>query len=44
MKYRAEVQVGGTIAGVGQRLLDSVSKRMAKQGLEALNRALGARL
>ncbi len=44
MKYRAEVQVGGTIAGVGQRLLDSVSRRMTKQGLEALNQALVARL
>jgi aerobic carbon-monoxide dehydrogenase large subunit len=44
MKYRAEVQVGGTIAGVGQRLLDTVSKRMTRQGLEALNRALAARL
>ncbi len=44
MTYRAEVQVGGTIAGVGQRLLDSVSKRMTRQGLEALNTALAARL
>jgi carbon-monoxide dehydrogenase large subunit len=44
MTYRAEVQVGGTIAGVGQRLLDSVAKRMTKQGLEALNTALTARL
>jgi 2-furoyl-CoA dehydrogenase large subunit len=44
MKYRAEVQVGGTIAGVGQLLLDSVSKRMTRQGLEALNQALVARL
>jgi len=44
MTYRAEVQVGGTIAGVGQRLLDSVAKRMTRQGLEALNTALAARL
>ena len=44
MSYRAEVQVGGTIAGVGQRLLDSVARRMTKQGLEALNKALSARL
>ncbi|OLC08796.1 MAG: hypothetical protein AUH42_00605 [Gemmatimonadetes bacterium 13_1_40CM_70_11] len=44
MTYRAEVQVGGTIAGVGQRLLDSVSQRMTRQGLEALNKALVARL
>jgi len=44
MTYRAEVQVGGTIAGVGQRLLDSVARRMTKQGLESLNKALAARL
>ena len=44
MTYRAEVQVGGTIAGVGQRLLDSVARRMTQQGLEALNKALAARL
>jgi CO/xanthine dehydrogenase Mo-binding subunit/carbon monoxide dehydrogenase subunit G len=44
MTYRAEVQIGGTIAGVGQRLLDSVAKRMTRQGLEALNTALTARL
>ncbi len=44
MRYRAEVQVGGTIAAVGQRLLDSVSKKMTNQGLETLNKALVARL
>ncbi len=44
MKYRAEVQVGGTIAAVGQRLLDSVSKKMTSQGLETLNKALVSRL
>jgi carbon-monoxide dehydrogenase large subunit len=40
MKYVAEVQVGGTIAAVGQRLLDSVAKKMTQQGLEGLNKQL----
>lgn len=44
MQYRADLQVGGKIAGVGQRLLDSVSRMMTKQGLEALNRELERRL
>lgn len=44
MHYGAELQVGGKIAAVGQRLLDSVSKLMTRQGLEALNRELNSRL
>lgn len=44
MTYRAELRVGGKIAAVGQRLLDSVAKLMTRQGLEALNRELAARL
>lgn len=44
MKYEGDVQVGGKIAGVGQRMLDTVSKSMTRQGLEALNKALEARL
>jgi len=44
MKYEGEVQIGGKIASVGQRLLDTVSKSMIRQGLEALNRALEARV
>ncbi|HEU5261925.1 MAG TPA: carbon monoxide dehydrogenase subunit G [Gemmatimonadales bacterium] len=44
MKYTAELQVGGKIAGVGQRLLDQVAKLMTRQGLEALNKELRARL
>jgi carbon monoxide dehydrogenase subunit G len=38
------VQVGGRIASVGQRLLESVSKMMTRQALEALERELAARL
>lgn len=44
MKYRADLQIGGKIAGVGQRVLDSAARTMTKQGLEAVNRELTARL
>ncbi len=44
MKYRADLQVGGRVASVGQRLLDSVGKSISKQGLEAVSRSLNARL
>ena len=42
MTYSAELQVGGTIAAVGQRMLDSVSKAMSAQGLKALDRIIRA--
>jgi hypothetical protein len=44
LHFRADMQVGGKIAGVGQRLLDSVSKLLTRQGLEALSREVNARL
>ena len=44
MKYEGEVQIGGKVASVGQRLLDTASKSMLRQGLEALNKALEARV
>lgn len=44
MRYRADLQVGGKVAGVGQRLLDQVAKMMTKQGLEALSREMEHRL
>jgi carbon monoxide dehydrogenase subunit G len=40
MKYAGEAQIGGKVASVGQRLFDSVSKSMAKQGLDTLNEIL----
>jgi 2-furoyl-CoA dehydrogenase large subunit len=43
MRYRAELQLGGTIAAVGQRMLDSVSKVMSAQGLKSLDKAIKAR-
>jgi len=36
MDYRADLQMGGKIASVGQRLLDLVSRTMLKSGMEAL--------
>jgi uncharacterized protein len=44
MTYNSDVQIGGRIAVVGGRLLESVGKMMAKQALEALNAELKARL
>ena len=44
MSYTSDVQVGGRIAAVGQRLLESVSKMMTRQALDALNKELMARL
>lgn len=44
MKYIAELQVGGRLAGVGQRMLDTVGRSLTRQGLEAMNNALKARM
>jgi carbon monoxide dehydrogenase subunit G len=44
IKYEGEMQVGGRIAGVGQRLIDTASRSMISQGLESLNHALQARM
>jgi carbon monoxide dehydrogenase subunit G len=44
MKYSGELQVGGRLASVGQRLLDTTSKSMLRQGLGELNKALQARM
>ena len=43
MKYEGEVQIGGRLAGVGQRMIDTVSKSMIRQGLGTLNEAIKAR-
>ena len=44
MKYDGEVQIGGRLASVGQRLLDTASKSMIGQGLDTLDQALQARV
>jgi carbon monoxide dehydrogenase subunit G len=43
MKYVGDVQIGGKLASVGQRMVETVSKSMTRQGLETLNKALQAR-
>lgn len=43
MKYTGEVQIGGKVASVGQRLFDSVSRSMIEQALGKLNETLRAR-
>ncbi len=43
MKYSGEAQIGGKVASVGQRLFESVSKGMVKQGLDKLNEILKKR-
>ena len=44
MTYTSDVQIGGKIAAVGQRLLESVGRMMTRQALEALNKELQARM
>ena len=39
VKYEGEVQVGGTIASVGQRLLDTTAKLVIKKFFEKLSEA-----
>jgi uncharacterized protein len=42
LAYEVDAQVGGRIAGVGQRLLDSSARVITRQALEALDRQLPA--
>jgi carbon monoxide dehydrogenase subunit G len=44
MHYSGKAQVGGRIASVGQRLLDSSAKALTKQSLDALDKQIQARL
>ena len=43
MEYDADAQVGGRIASVGQRLIDSSAKAIIKESLEGLNSNVKAR-
>ncbi len=43
MKYDGDVNVGGTLASVGQRMIDSVSKIMIKTGFGMLDKTLEKR-
>jgi carbon monoxide dehydrogenase subunit G len=44
MSYEGDVQVGGRIASVGQRLIDSTAKSIIRQGLKVLDEQIQARL
>lgn len=44
MQYQGDMEVGGRLASVGQRMMDSVSKSLLKQGLDSLNLALQSRV
>jgi hypothetical protein len=43
MKYDGDVNIGGTLASVGQRMIDSVSKIIIKTGFGILDKALEKR-
>jgi carbon monoxide dehydrogenase subunit G len=42
--YEVDAQVGGRIAAVGQRLVESSARALARQGLEGLERELAGRI
>lgn len=44
MKYEGDLNIGGALASVGQRMIDSVAKTMIRQAFEVLDKALEARL
>lgn len=44
LKYAVDAKIGGRIATVGQRLLDSSSKVITRQALEGLEQQVGARI
>jgi len=44
MNYTGDVQVGGKIASVGQRLIESTAKSVIRQGLKVLDAQIQARL
>jgi len=44
MAYTGDVQVGGKIAGVGQRLIDTTARSLIRQGLQALDLQIQARV
>jgi len=44
LKYTGDLNIGGKLAGVGQRLLDSVGKSMIRKGFESLDKTLAERI
>ncbi len=43
MKYEGDIQIGGKLASIGQRLIDMTSKTMIRQGMKVLDAALEVR-
>jgi uncharacterized protein len=43
LNYSGDVNIGGTLASVGQRMIDSVAKSMIKSGLDKLQKTLEER-
>jgi carbon monoxide dehydrogenase subunit G len=43
LHYSGDVNIGGTLASVGQRMIDSVAKSMIKSGLDKLQKTLEER-
>ena len=43
MVYEGDIQIGGKLASIGQRLIDMTSKTMIRQGMKGLDAALEAR-
>jgi carbon monoxide dehydrogenase subunit G len=43
LNYSGDVNIGGTLASIGQRMIDSVAKSMIKSGLEKLDKTLEER-
>lgn len=43
LKYSGDANIGGTLASVGQRLIDGASKQLINQSLKALNDQIQAR-
>lgn len=43
LKYAGDVQVGGRIAGISQRLVESSAKSLTRQGLQELERQIQAK-
>ncbi len=44
LKYDGDMSIGGALASVGQRMIDSVAKSMIRTAFETLDKALEARL
>ena len=43
VKYQAEIQIGGPLATVGQRLVDAATNSIMQQGFDRFNRVLTER-